>query len=236
MTHPCTAKALTPLPRIQRGFTLIEMLIVVALIGILASIAYPSYTDHVARGYIADATSALSRTRVAMEQFYQDRRNYGAGGCGPAMPANVKNFTVTCALGGGAKVDVVRQAKHLAVALQAPAQLAPEATREDNRLDIAVTLLFPLISGGVLAADADLLIHDSQYSAREYACHCGWGHSSLNQTLDFGTLTGVKQLVPFHHDPDHTDEDLDRLITLALEKVQPDYQVTPGMEGKIFEL
>jgi phosphoribosyl 1,2-cyclic phosphodiesterase len=91
-------------------------------------------------------------------------------------------------------------------------------------------------SGGVLASDADLLIHDSQYSATEYACHCGWGHSSLNQTLDFGTLTGVKQLVPFHHDPDHTDEDLDRLITLALEKVQPDYQVTPGMEGKIFEL
>ena len=91
-------------------------------------------------------------------------------------------------------------------------------------------------SGGVLAADADLLIHDSQYSATEYACHCGWGHSSLNQTLDFGTLTGVKQLVPFHHDPDHTDEDLDRLITLAMEKVQPDYQVTPGLEGTVFEL
>lgn len=105
MTHPRTAKALTPLPRFQRGFTLIEMLIVVALIGILASIAYPSYTDHVARGYIADATSTLSRTRVAMEQFYQDRRNYGTGGCGPAMPANVKNFTITCVLGSGANPD-----------------------------------------------------------------------------------------------------------------------------------
>jgi type IV pilus assembly protein PilE len=105
VTHSCTVKGSTLLPSIQRGFTLIEMLIVVALIGILASVAYPSYTDHVARGYIADATSALSRTRVAMEQFYQDRRNYGAGGCGPAMPANVKNFTVTCALGGGANPD-----------------------------------------------------------------------------------------------------------------------------------
>jgi phosphoribosyl 1,2-cyclic phosphodiesterase len=91
-------------------------------------------------------------------------------------------------------------------------------------------------SGGMLAAEADLLIHDSQYSAAEYACHCGWGHSSINQTLDFGTLTGVRQLVPFHHDPDHTDADLDRLTTLAMEKVQPDFKVTAGIEGTVFEL
>jgi ribonuclease BN (tRNA processing enzyme) len=44
-------------------------------------------------------------------------------------------------------------------------------------------------SGGSLAAGADLLIHDSQYSAAEYPGHCGWGHSSLDHTLDFGTLT-----------------------------------------------
>ena len=91
-------------------------------------------------------------------------------------------------------------------------------------------------SGGTLAAGADLLIHDSQYSAAEYPAHCGWGHSSLNQTLDFGTLTEVKQLVPFHHDPDHTDTDLDRLIAEAIEETKPAYQVTPGIEGTIFEL
>jgi phosphoribosyl 1,2-cyclic phosphodiesterase len=91
-------------------------------------------------------------------------------------------------------------------------------------------------SGATLAAGADLLIHDSQYSAAEYPGHCGWGHSSLNQTLDFGTLTGVKQLVPFHHDPDHTDTDLDRLIAQAIEQTKPAYQVTPGIEGTIFEL
>ena len=91
-------------------------------------------------------------------------------------------------------------------------------------------------SAGMLAAEADPLIHDSQYSAAEYACHCGWGHSSINQTLDFGTLTGVKTLVPFHHDPDHIDADLDRLMTLAIEKVRPDYQVAQGIEGTVFEL
>ena len=91
-------------------------------------------------------------------------------------------------------------------------------------------------SGGTLAAGADLLIHDSQYSAAEYPGHCGWGHSSLNQTLDFGTLTEVKQLVPFHHDPDHTDTDLDRLMVQAIEATKPAYRVTPGIEGTVFEL
>src|SRR5436309_1101909 len=48
-------------------------------------------------------------------------------------------------------------------------------------------------SGANLAAGADLLIHDSQYSAAEYPGHCGWGHSSLNHALDFGSLAEVKQ-------------------------------------------
>jgi phosphoribosyl 1,2-cyclic phosphodiesterase len=91
-------------------------------------------------------------------------------------------------------------------------------------------------SGATLAAGADLLIHDGQYSAAEYPGHCGWGHSSLNQTLDFGTLTGVKQLVPFHHDPGHTDADLDRLIAQAIEETKPGFQVTPGIEGTVFDL
>jgi phosphoribosyl 1,2-cyclic phosphodiesterase len=91
-------------------------------------------------------------------------------------------------------------------------------------------------SGGTLAAGADLLIHDGQYSAAEYPGHCGWGHSSLDHTLDFGTLTEVKQLVPFHHDPAHTDADLDRLLSEAIEATRPAYQVTPGIEGTVFDL
>jgi phosphoribosyl 1,2-cyclic phosphodiesterase len=100
---------------------------------------------------------------------------------------------------------------------------------------------FPILkrdwtSGGALAAGADLLIHDSQYDTAEYAGHIGWGHSSLKQTLDFGTLTEVKHLVPFHHDPGHTDADLDRLMAAAMEDAKPAYQVTPGLEGATFEL
>jgi phosphoribosyl 1,2-cyclic phosphodiesterase len=91
-------------------------------------------------------------------------------------------------------------------------------------------------SGGALAADADLLIHDSQYNEHEYSRHVGWGHSSLVHSLAFGTLSEVKHFVPFHHDPGHTDADLDRLIDEAVAVAKPAYRVTPGCEGATFEI
>jgi phosphoribosyl 1,2-cyclic phosphodiesterase len=91
-------------------------------------------------------------------------------------------------------------------------------------------------SGGVLAENADLLIHDSQYSAQEYPGHVGWGHSSLRHVLNFGTLVEAKHLVPFHHDPGHSDADLDRLMAEAIEDAKPAYRVTPGREGLTFRL
>ena len=91
-------------------------------------------------------------------------------------------------------------------------------------------------SGGSLAAEADLLIHDSQYGTHEYLTHVGWGHSSLRQSLDFATLSEVKHLVPFHHDPAHTDVDLDRLMAEAIAEARPAYRVTPGLEGTTFQL
>ena len=89
-------------------------------------------------------------------------------------------------------------------------------------------------SGGVLAENADLLIHDSQYSAHEYPGHVGWGHSSLRHVLNFGTLVEAKHLVPFHHDPGHSDVELDRLMAEAIEDTKPAYRVTPGREGLTF--
>jgi ribonuclease BN (tRNA processing enzyme) len=99
---------------------------------------------------------------------------------------------------------------------------------------------FPLAaewtSGYRLAAGADLLIHDAQYSSAEYPEHIGFGHSSIQQSIQFAALAGVKQLVPFHHDPAHSDEDLDRLMAEAVAEAQPSFTVTPGMEGAVFEL
>jgi ribonuclease BN (tRNA processing enzyme) len=102
-------------------------------------------------------------------------------------------------------------------------------------------LTFPALprewtSGARSRHGADLLIHDSQYSAAEYPGHCGWGHSSLDHTLDFGSLCEVKQLVSFHHDPDHTDAELDLMMDRARDARNPAYKVTPGTEGTSFRV
>lgn len=76
----------------QKGFTLIEVMIVVAIVGILAAIAMPAYTDYVKRGKAAEATSTLANARVKMEQFFQDNRTYDGGPC----PVDGKYFTYDC--------------------------------------------------------------------------------------------------------------------------------------------
>lgn len=81
----------------QRGFTLIELMITVVIIGILSAIVVPMYGDYVTRGKIPEATSALAGMRVQLEQYYQDNRDYGADDerCGVAAPA-AGNFTYSC--------------------------------------------------------------------------------------------------------------------------------------------
>ena len=82
--------------RYSKGFTLIELMIVVAIIGILASIAYPSYTNYVKRAKVPQATGELAQMRNRMERFYQDNRNYGAGGNCGATASPVDAFTIAC--------------------------------------------------------------------------------------------------------------------------------------------
>jgi type IV pilus assembly protein PilE len=85
------------------GFTLIELMVAIAIVAILAAIALPSYTRYVQRGDLVEATQALSQYRVQMEQWYQDNNTYANGAaCGVAAPTTLVNFTVACALTGGA--------------------------------------------------------------------------------------------------------------------------------------
>jgi phosphoribosyl 1,2-cyclic phosphodiesterase len=62
---------------------------------------------------------------------------------------------------------------------------------------------------------ADLLLHDAQYTAEEYEQRRGWGHSCFRDTVDMAIAAQARRLVCFHHDPDRTDEDLDRQLELA---------------------
>jgi type IV pilus assembly protein PilE len=92
--------------RQARGFTLIELMIVVAVVAVLAAIAVPNYTAYITRAKFAEATAALGNLRIKMEQYYQDNRRYStlpAGGiCGlvggntPTV-SDAKYFTYSCA-------------------------------------------------------------------------------------------------------------------------------------------
>lgn len=65
------------------------------------------------------------------------------------------------------------------------------------------------ISGRGLAAGADLLIHDCQYDEDEYPSHVGWGHTSTSQLAVFARKAAAERLLLFHHDPMHSDDQLD---------------------------
>jgi ribonuclease BN (tRNA processing enzyme) len=60
--------------------------------------------------------------------------------------------------------------------------------------------------------NADILIHDAQFTAGEFEKHLGWGHSSYEYAIEAACRAGVKKLVLFHHDPNRTDVQLASLV------------------------
>jgi phosphoribosyl 1,2-cyclic phosphodiesterase len=92
------------------------------------------------------------------------------------------------------------------------------------------------ISGYDLAAGADLLIHDAQFTDAEYACCVGWGHSAYRHAFEFAARVGAKEVVLFHHDPSHDDDALDRLLADATRRFNPAFRVSAGCEGAVFEV
>lgn len=66
-------------------------------------------------------------------------------------------------------------------------------------------------------AGADLLIHDTQYTEKEYAGRKNWGHTPFEHAIAAANRTGVKKLALFHHDPDRTDEQIDEMAKLYCE-------------------
>jgi type IV pilus assembly protein PilE len=88
----------------QSGFTLIELMITVAIIAILAGVALPSYTSYITRSKIQEATSNLLAMRTKMELYFQDNRSF-VGACAPGTvaplppgtpPGTLKHFRISC--------------------------------------------------------------------------------------------------------------------------------------------
>lgn len=81
----------------QGGFTLIEVMVTVAIVAILSAIAIPSYSKYVLRADLTEAPGNLANYRVLLEQFYQDNRTYaGSTACGVSPPSGTF-FTYACA-------------------------------------------------------------------------------------------------------------------------------------------
>jgi type IV pilus assembly protein PilE len=101
------------------GFTLIEVMVTVAVVAILAAIAIPSYSQYIMRANIMEAVAGLSDMRVKMEQYYQDQRNYSGGGgitppcqAGTVAPLPVaKYFTFACSNLGATTYTVTATGK-----------------------------------------------------------------------------------------------------------------------------
>lgn len=92
------------------------------------------------------------------------------------------------------------------------------------------------ISGYDLAAGADLLYHDAQYTDEEYQYKKGWGHSGLSDTMKFATLSGVRKLLLAHHDPARTDTQIQDLLTELLLSGHYPFPFVMAGEGMEFEL
>ena len=84
-------------------------------------------------------------------------------------------------------------------------------------------------------AGADIVIHDAQYDASEYAARVGWGHSTVEYVVDVACAAGVHRTVLFHHDPVHDDDRIDALVELANTRAAGRTQVVAAAEGDVVE-
>ena len=88
-------------------------------------------------------------------------------------------------------------------------------------------------------AQADLVIHDAQFTDAEYGARKGWGHSPVEYASEMGQLARVKQLAFSHHDPARTDDALDQIVANAradLAARKSPLQVCAAADGQIVEL
>lgn len=86
---------------------------------------------------------------------------------------------------------------------------------------------------------ADLAIHDAQYTDNEYAAKIGWGHTPMNCAVDMCHTAGVRRLALTHHDPMRTDDDLERQVEavhLRLAELSSEMEVFAAAEGMEIEL
>ncbi|HSB92273.1 MAG TPA: MBL fold metallo-hydrolase [Flavitalea sp.] len=92
------------------------------------------------------------------------------------------------------------------------------------------------LSGSALASGADILMHDAQYTAEEYKTREGWGHSSMEDAIQFAMVNNVKKLLLTHHDPMHSDKQLTDIQCMLKGKTPAGVEFEMAKEGLTIEL
>lgn len=87
---------------------------------------------------------------------------------------------------------------------------------------------------GNIIHNADILIHDGQYSENEYKNKVGWGHSDIMRVVDISNTYGVKNLQLFHHDPTHTDRDIKLMVAEAKKRSESEMKINAAREKEEF--
>lgn len=162
----------------------------------------------------------------------------------PYFPATVSQMTALAGFGvmprapirlGSATVTATR-VSHPSVTLgyRIEADDAVFVYISDNEVDVAPRDLLTNIVD--LASDADILVHDCQYTESEYAGKHGWGHSTPRQATRVAREAGVHELVLFHHDPTHNDEQVEALADEASRLVARAVDISIAREGDIIDL
>jgi ribonuclease BN (tRNA processing enzyme) len=104
----------------------------------------------------------------------------------------------------------------------------------DDEVDLAPPKMFDAMVD--LCRGAEILLHDCQYTEAEYATRTGWGHSTPRQAVRLATAAKVDRLMIFHHDPAHTDEQVEAIAEEAQSLARDRCEVIIGCEGETLTL
>ena len=92
------------------------------------------------------------------------------------------------------------------------------------------------LSGSDLASNATILLHDAQYTAEEYTIRRGWGHCSMEDAIQFASVNHVQQLLLMHHDPAHTDAQLDEIYAHLRVDASDAATFQMAVEGEVVDI
>ena len=147
----------------------------------------------------------------------------------PAQPWRLDGITLTTAL-------VLHPGPTLAFRLETSDTVVAYVPDHEPALAGIEGRSIDWLSGGAIARDADVLLHDAQYLEEEYDSKIGWGHSSVADAVAFCSAVGAQRLVLFHHEPQRSDTALELLEARARELAPTDRPPpVSAREGMVLE-